>query len=236
MQSYLDLVGFGAQGWGPALLRGLLVTLQISFGAFLLGLLIGLGVASAKLNGPRPLAALARGYITLGRAVPELLLILLLYYAGSSGLNQLFAWLGYGEVRLNGMMVAIAVLGLVQGAYASEIFRGAIQAIPYGQIEAARAYGMHGWRLFSRVTLPIMAPNALAGMANLWVNLIKDSALISVVGTSELLYTARQAAGSTRHYLTFYLTAAACYYVLTVLSNLFSGWLERRFRRWIPAV
>lgn len=236
MQSYLDLVGFGAQGWGPALLRGLLVTLQISFGAFLLGLLIGLGVASAKLNGPRPLAALARGYITLGRAVPELLLILLLYYAGSAGLNQLFAWLGYGEVRLNGMMVAIAVLGLVQGAYASEIFRGAIQAIPYGQIEAARAYGMHGWRLFSRVTLPIMAPNALAGMANLWVNLIKDSALISVVGTSELLYTARQAAGSTRHYLTFYLTAAALYYVLTVLSNLFSGWLERRFRRWIPAV
>lgn len=236
MQSYLDLVGFGAQGWGPALLNGLLVTLRISFGAFLLGLFIGLGVASAKLNGPRPLAALARGYITLGRAVPELLLILLLYYAGSAGLNQLFAWLGYDALRLNGMAVAIAVLGLVQGAYASEIFRGAIQAIPYGQIEAARAYGMHGWRLFSRVTLPIMAPNALAGMANLWVNLIKDSALISVVGTSELLYTARQAAGSTRHYLTFYLTAAACYYVLTVLSNLFSGWLERRFRRWMPAV
>ncbi|MEG7361940.1 ABC transporter permease subunit [Pseudomonas citronellolis] len=236
MQSYLDLVGFGAQGWGPALLRGLLVTLQISFGAFLVGMLIGLGAAGGKLNGPRPLAAAARGYTTLCRAVPELLLILLLYYVGSMGLNQLFAWLGYGDVKLNGTMVAIAVLGLVQGAYASEIFRGAIQAIPYGQIEAARAYGMHGFGLFRRVTLPIMAPNALAGMANLWVNLIKDSALISVVGTNELLYTAKQAAGSTRHYLTFYLTAAALYYLLTVLSNLFSGWLERRFRRWIPAV
>ncbi|MDF3933600.1 ABC transporter permease [Pseudomonas citronellolis] len=236
MQSYLDLVGFGAQGWGPALLRGLLVTLQISFGAFLIGMLIGLSAASAKLNGPRPLAALARGYTTLCRAVPELLLILLLYYAGSMGLNQLFAWLGHGDFKLNGTMVAIAVLGLVQGAYASEIFRGAIQAIPYGQIEAARAYGMHGFGLFRRVTLPIMAPNALAGMANLWVNLIKDSALISVVGTNELLYTAKQAAGSTRSYLTFYLTAAALYYLLTVLSNLFSGWLERRFRRWIPAV
>lgn len=236
MQSYLDLVGFGAQGWGPALLRGLLVTLQISFGAFLVGMLIGLGAASAKLSGPRPLAAIARGYTTLCRAVPELLLILLLYYVGSMGLNQLFAWLGYGDVKLNGTVVAIAVLGLVQGAYASEIFRGAIQAIPYGQIEAARAYGMHGFGLFRRVTLPIMAPNALAGMANLWVNLIKDSALISVVGTNELLYTAKQAAGSTRSYLTFYLTAAALYYLLTVLSNLFSGWLERRFRRWIPAV
>ncbi|SDK56381.1 amino acid ABC transporter membrane protein 1, PAAT family [Pseudomonas delhiensis] len=236
MQSYLDLVGFGAQGWGPALLRGLLVTLQISFGAFLVGMLIGLGAASAKLSGSRPLAAIARGYTTLCRAVPELLLILLLYYVGSMGLNQLFAWLGHGDVKLDGTVVAIAVLGLVQGAYASEIFRGAIQAIPYGQIEAARAYGMHGFGLFRRVTLPIMAPNALAGMANLWVNLIKDSALISVVGTNELLYTAKQAAGSTRSYLTFYLTAAALYYLLTVLSNLFSGWLERRFRRWIPAV
>ena len=168
--------------------------------------------------------------------MPELLLILLLFYVGSMGLNQFFEWLGYGQVKLNGMMVAIVVLGLVQGAYASEIFRGAIQSIPFGQIEAARAYGMHGFGLFRRVTLPMMAPNALAGMANLWVNLIKDSALISVVGTNELLYTAKQAAGSTRHYLTFYLTAAALYYVLTVLSNLFAGYLERRFRRWIPAV
>ena len=81
-----------------------------------------------------------------------------------------------------------------------------------------------------------MAPNALAGMANLWLNLLKDSALISVVGTSELLFTAKQAAGSTRQYLLFYLTVAAFYYGLTLLSNLFSGWLERRFRRWMPSV
>jgi polar amino acid transport system permease protein len=236
MQSYFDLVGFGAQGWGPALLKGLWVTLQISVGAFLVGMLIGLSVAVGKLSGPRPVAQLMRGYTTACRAVPELLLILLLYYVGSMGLNQLFAWLGHGDLKLNGTVVAIAVLGLVQGAYASEIFRGAIQAIPSGQIEAARAFGMGGFSLFRRVTLPIMAPNALAGMANLWVNLIKDSALISVVGTNELLFTAKQAAGSTRHYLTFYLTAAAFYYLLTVLSNLFSGWLERRFRRWTPSV
>ena len=236
MQSYFVLVGFGAQGWGPALLKGLWVSLQISVGAFLVGMLIGLAVAMGKLSGPRPVAQLMRDYTTLCRAVPELLLILLLYYVGSMGLNQLFAWLGHGDVKLNGTVVAIAVLGLVQGAYASEIFRGAIQAIPHGQIEAARAFGMNGFSLFRRVTLPIMAPNALAGMANLWVNLIKDSALISVVGTNELLFTAKQAAGSTRAYLTFYLTAAAFYYLLTVLSNLLSGWLERRFRRWAPSV
>ncbi|MCO6058228.1 ABC transporter permease subunit [Pseudomonas sp. MOB-449] len=236
MSSYFDLVGFGPQGWGTALLKGLWVTLEISVGAFLVGILIGLCVAVAKLNGPRPLAKLMRGYTTLCRAVPELLLILLLFYAGSMGINELVSWLGYGQVKLNGTLVAIVVLGLVQGAYASEIFRGAIQAIPYGQIEAARAFGMSGSSLFRRVTLPAMAPNALAGMANLWINLIKDSALISVVGTSELLFTAKQAAGSTRQYLVFYLTAAAFYYVLTLLSNLLSGWLERRFRRWMPSV
>ena len=95
---------------------------------------------------------------------------------------------------------------------------------------------MSGFGLFRRVTLPIMAPYALAGMSNLWINLIKDSALISVVGTNELLYTAKQAAGSTRHYLLFYLTAAALYYLVTLASNYLSGRLERRIRRWMPVV
>lgn len=234
MQSIFDLIGFGPTGWGPALLKGLLITLQISVGAFLVGLLIGLAAASVKISGPRPLAMLARGYTTLCRAVPELLLILLLFYVGSMGLNQFFEWLGYGQVKLNGMMVAIVVLGLVQGAYASEIFRGAIQSIPYGQIEAARAYGMHGFGLFRRVTLPMMAPNALAGMANLWVNLIKDSALISVVGYSELLGAGRQAAASTKHYLMFYLVVAAFYYVITLCSGLVFRRIEARFERWMP--
>jgi polar amino acid transport system permease protein len=162
------------------------------------------------------------------------LLILLLYYVGSMLLNSLMAQMGYGVLNVSGPLAAILVLGLVQGAYASEIFRAAIQAIPFGQIEAARAFGLSGFGLFRRVTLPIMAPYAMAGMANLWINLIKDSALISVVGTNELLYTAKQGAGSTRHYLLFYLTAAAMYYAVTLVSNYLSGRLERRIRRWMP--
>lgn len=236
MSHYFELVGFGPQGWGPALLQGLRVTLEIAVGAYLAGLAIGLWVAVIKLNGPRPLARLMVGYTTLCRAVPELLLILLLFYAGSMGVNELLGRLGYSQVKLNGTLVAILVLGLVQGAYASEVLRGAILTVPHGQIEAARAFGMRGFNLFRRVTLPAMAPNALGGMANLWLNLLKDSALISVVGTSELLFTAKQAASSTRQYLLFYLTAAAFYYALTLLSNLLSGWLERRTRRWMPSV
>lgn len=231
-----DLLNFSEQGWGNALLKGLWMTLQISAGSFAVGLLIGLVVACAKLSAPRPIAMLMRGYTTVFRAVPELLLILLLYYAGSMALNALMLWLGFEQFNISGPLVAILVLGLVQGAYASEIFRAAILAIPHGQIEAARAFGLSGLGLFRRVTLPIMAPYALAGMSNLWINLIKDSALISVVGTNELLYTAKQAAGSTRQYLLFYLTAAALYYLATLASNYLSGRLERRIRRWMPVV
>lgn len=234
MASGFELIGFGAHGWGFALLQGLWMTIQISAGAFLLGLAIGLLVACAKLGSSRVLAVGMRAYTTVFRAVPELLMILLLYYIGSMGLNVLLAWMGRGPFNVNGELVAIVVLGLVQGAYASEIFRAAIIAIPHGQIEAARAFGLSGLALFRRVTLPVMAPFALAGMSNLWVTLIKDSALISVVGTNELLYTARQGAGSTRMYLMFYLTAAALYYALTLLSNHLSGRLERRIRRWMP--
>jgi len=234
MPSASDLIGLGTQGWGHALLQGLWMTLQISAGAFVVGLAIGLLVAGGKLSGYRGLAAAMRVYTTLFRAVPELLMILLLYYVGSMGLNVALEWAGLGPLNINGQWVAIVVLGMVQGAYASEIFRAAILAIPHGPIEAARAFGLTGVGLFRRVTLPMMAPFALAGMANLWINLIKDSALISVVGTNELLYTAKQAAGSTRHYLLFYLSAAALYYGVTLFSNYVSGRLERRIRRWMP--
>ncbi|WP_397448071.1 ABC transporter permease [Pseudomonas sp. NA-150] len=236
MASAFELIGLGSQGWGHALLQGLGVTLQISAGSFVVGIVLGLLLACGKLSGSRALAVPMRIYTTLFRAVPELLMILILYYVGSMGLNAALDWAGFAPINVNGAWVAIVVLGMVQGAYASEIFRAAILAIPHGQIEAARAFGLSGIGLFRRVTLPMMAPFALAGMANLWINLIKDSALISVVGTNELLYTAKQAAGSTRQYLLFYLSAAALYYLVTLFSNHMSGRLERRIRRWMPLV
>ncbi|MFJ5483597.1 ABC transporter permease [Pectobacterium actinidiae] len=232
MFEFIDLIGTGPDGWGGALLKGMLVTLEISIGAFVVGLGIGLLTALAKLNGGRVTVALARGYTTVCRAVPELLLILLLYYGGSMALNRLLEALGYAGVNVSGTPVAILVLGLVQGAYASEVFRGAIQAVPHGLIEAAQAFGMQKRRLFIRITLPVMAPHAMAGLANLWISLIKDSALISVVGTNELLYTAKQAGGSTRSFLTFFIAAGVLYYLITLVSNIFLGRLERRLRRW----
>lgn len=218
-------------GWGHALLGGLVVTLAITAGAFVLGLVIGFATVGMRLSGSTPLAMMARGYSTVFRAIPELLLILILFYLGSTALNMLTDALDREPFDLNGPIVAVVVLGTVQGAYASEILRAAILAVPHGQIEAARAFGMGRAMVFRRITLPAMAPLALVGMANLWVTLIKDSALISVVGTNELMYTAKQAAGSTRRYMTYYLCAAALYYAVTVLSNAAIRRLERRLRR-----
>lgn len=225
---------FITDGWLLALLQGAVITLQISTGAFLLGLGIGLVVALVKLKGSPWMVGLANCYTTLYRAVPELLLILLLYYAGTDLLNALLAEAGHSSVQVNGFIAAVLVLGIVQGAYSAEIIRGAILAIPFGQIEAARSFGVERLLLLRRIILPSMLPYAMGGLSNLWLVLIKDSALISVVGYSELLSVGKQAAGSTKHYLVFYLAVAACYFLMTLLSNLVFQLIERHSNRWMP--
>ena len=168
--------------WMPALMQGAVVTLQISVGAFLIGLVIGLAVALVKLKAGAVGQGIANSYTTICRSVPELLLILLLYYAGSDLINQIAQSLGYENLEINGFAVAVVVLGIVQGAYIAEILRGAILAVPFGQIEAARALAMPAHLYTRRIILPAMMPYAIGGLSNLWLILIKDSALISVVG------------------------------------------------------
>jgi polar amino acid transport system permease protein len=232
----LDLLALEPPGWGGALLRGALVTLEIAGLAFSVGLVLGLLGAGAKLSGNALLFWLAETYTTVIRAVPELLLIILLFYAGSSGIAALLSSLGLGDVEISGFAAAVGVLGVVQGAYQTEVIRGAIVAIPRGQIEAARAYGMSPQLRLRRVIVPVMLPLALPGLANLWMILLKDTALISVVGFSELLYTAKQGAGSTKHYLLFYTAAGAIYLAMTLASNAVLRLTERRLRRGVPAV
>ncbi len=232
----LDLLKLQPPGWGGALLAGAVVTLEIAAASYLVGLVLGFLGASAKLSGRRTLFWIAEAYTTLVRAVPELLLIILLYYAGSSGIAALLSRIGLGEVEVSGFAAAVGVLGVVQGAYQTEVIRGAVLAVSKGQIEAARAYGMSPFLRLRRVVVPAMLPIALPGLANLWMILLKDTALISVVGFSELLYVGKQAAGSTKHYMLFYLAVGAIYLAMTLGSNAVLRLAERRLRRGIPAV
>ena len=231
LEASLALLSLDPPGWGGNLLRGAVNSLIIAFGAFSLGCAIGIFGALGKLGGGPITRDLLATYTTVVRAVPELILILLLYYAGTDLLNQALRALGQRPVEISGLAAGILVLGIVQGAYATEVLRGAIQAVPRGQIEAAKAFGMTPVQVFRRVTFPAMLPLALPGLSNLWLIATKDTALLAIVGFSELTLETRQAAGSTRAYFTFFLAAGALYLLMTLVSARVFGWIETRFRR-----
>ncbi len=175
-------------------------------------------------------------YTTIVRAVPELVLILMLYFAGTDLVNRLLDLFGHPPVDINGLVAGIGVLGVVQGAYSTEVLRGAILAIPQGQIEAGRAYGMSPGLMLRRITLPAMLPFAIPGLANLWLIATKDTALLAVVGFNELTQTTRLAAGATKAYFTFFFAAGILYLALTLFSNTIIGRIERWARRGMPPV
>lgn len=228
MAQSAELLSLSPPGWGGNLLRGLSHSLQIAFGAYALGLVIGLFGAYGKLYGGKVTRDLLAIYTTVIRAVPELVLILILYYVGSDIINKISAAMGGGRVEVNGVAAGIWVLGVVQGAYATEILRGAIQAVPPGQIEAAKSYGMPAFMTMRRVTIPAMMGFAVPGLANLWLIATKDTALLAVVGFNELTLETRQAASSTRAYFTFFLAAGFLYLMVT----LFSGGIFARIEKW----
>ncbi|MEL6288224.1 MAG: ABC transporter permease subunit [Pseudomonadota bacterium] len=227
----LEWLSLWPPGWGSNMLRGLGATIQIALGAYLLGTVIGLAGALGKMHGGPVLRAVLEVYTTLIRAVPELVLILLLYYAGTDLLNRTLEAFGYRPIDISGLAAGIYVIGFVMGAYAIEVLRGAMSAVPIGQVEAAKAFGMSFWQRFRRIIIPAMIPLALPGMANLWLIVMKDTALLAVVGFTELATVTRQAAGTTREYLMFYVAAAALYLALTIVSNIIFRRLERYYRR-----
>jgi polar amino acid transport system permease protein len=225
------MLAYAPPGWGRAMLMGFKNSLILAFGGYGLGLVIGIAGACGKLYGGAILRDLLEVYTTLIRAIPELVLMLLLYYAGTDALSQLLAFLGYGAVDINALTAGIFVIGVVQGAYSTEVLRGAIKAVPVGQIEAGRAFGMSPWQVLARITLPAMLPHAIPGLANLWMIATKDTALLSVIGFSELTLVTRQAAGATKAYMLFFLAAGSIYLALTLVSNVVIRLIEKRARR-----
>lgn len=208
-------------------------SLQLAIGGYALGIVIGIGGAFGKLYGGPIIRDLLEVYTTLIRAVPELVLILLLYYAGTDAVNALLSLISLPPVDISGLVAGIFVIGVVQGAYSTEVLRGAIKAVPAGQIEAARAFGMSPFKALTRVTLPAMLPYAIPGLANLWLISTKDTALLAVVGFSELTLVTRQAAGTTKAYMLFFCAAGVLYLALTLVSNIVIAIIERRARRGI---
>ena len=228
---FTTLLSFGDSGYGDELLWAALRTLEISIFGYTFGIVLGLAGALGKIAGPFWLRRALGFYTTLFRALPELILIMLLYYAGTDGVNRLLGGLGLGTLQMNGMIAAIFVLGIVQGAYSTEVLRAAITAVPTGQLEAASAFGMSASLRFRRITLPAMLPHALPGLTNLWLNITKESALVSIVGYTELALATQQAAGVSKQYFVVYLVAQGIYLIISLTSVWLFGRAEKRLRR-----
>lgn len=190
----------------------------------ILGTLLGLFVAVIKLSQLRLPVLIGQAYTTIVRGLPELLVILVVYFGGTAAITALTG----RYVEISAFAAGVAALTVVFGAYCAEIFRGAIQSIPQGQTEAALSLGLASWQVWLLVILPQMIRVALPAFGNLWVSLLKDTSLISIVGLTDIMRVAFIGAGSMRAPLTFYLAASALYLAMTSLSLASFRLLERR--------
>lgn len=225
---------FDLQGFGPMLLIGAWMTIQVALTATFFGVLLGLGVALMKLSNSRIARILGDIYTTILRGVPILVVILLFYFGAIAGVNSIARSLGHTQfIDLSAFVVGTAALALAFGAYATEVFRGAFQAIPTGQIEAARAVGMSRFTAFRRVSLPQVWRMALPGLGNIFLVILKETALVSVIGLEELMRKTEYAVGFTRQPFTFFLFAAFLYLAMTIVAMLVLQRLEKRANRGI---
>ena len=212
------------------LMDGTIVTVQLAIASLIFAVLLGLIGALAKLSTSRLFQKLADAYTTLIRGVPDLVLMMLLFYGGQQILNDLgevTGWWDYLEV--NQFSAGVFSIGFVFGAYMTETFRGAILAIPRGQIEAGIAYGMTPMKIFIRITWPQMVRFALPSFTNNWLVLVKATALVSVIGLHDLVWNASTAGRSVREPFTFMFAVLMIYLVLTAVSDVGLRWLDRKY-------
>jgi histidine transport system permease protein len=229
LSNALELAGFSLKGFGPLLLNGAWMTVKLSVASLLLSVLLGLAGASAKLSGKQWLRVPAQLYTTLIRGVPDLVLMLLIFYSLQTWLTMITIALGWDYIEINPFAAGILTLGFIYGAYFTETFRGAMLAVPRGQLEAATAYGLSRAQRFRLVVFPQMMRFALPGLGNNWMVILKATALVSIIGLADLVKAAQDAGKSTYQLFFFLMLAALAYLVITSVSNVALRHLERRY-------
>lgn len=227
----IDLHGFGHQ-----IALGTWMTIRLAVAALILGLSLGLLGASMKSSSFRTLRWIGDIYSTIFRGIPELVVVLLIYFGSAGVLTAISGWFGGGYVELNPFAAGTLALGICFGAYATEVFRGALLTIPPGQMEAGQALGLSKRRIFWRLVLPQLWRIALPGLGNLFMVMMKDTALVSVIGLEEVMRKAQVATAVAKEPFTFYITAAFIYLGITVFAMAVLHLLEKRVNRGIRRV
>ncbi len=216
-------------GYLPAILEGLVLTLQVSGTSLAIACVFGLIGAAAKLSSSRGARWAADVYTTLIRGMPELVLMLLIFYGGQIAINKIADARGWGYIDIPPFLAGVLTVGFIFGAYLTETFRGAILAIPKGQSEAAFAFGLSRGQVWRRIILPQMVRHAIPGFSNNWLIMIKASALVSIIGLDDMIHRAGLAAATTRAPFTFYMAVALIYLALTTVSIIVLSQIEKRY-------
>lgn len=229
------MFSFGAEGWGDELARGAALTIVLACATLPLGLALGLGVALAKDSRSRLLQIVGEAYTTVFRGIPELLTLLLIYYGAQMALDSAALATGIPfNFTIPPFAAGVLALGLVFGAYASEVMLSALRGVERGQIEAAASFGMTDAMVFRRVRLPQMLRIALPGLGNNWLVLLKDTSLVSIIALGDLLRQTSVAVDTTKQPFKFYAVACLIYLVMTAVSTLLlaraEGWARRGWR------
>ena len=225
----LGLATFSLQGFGPLLLQGTWMTLKLAVLSLAVSVLLGLLGASAKLSSHRLLRVPAQLYTTLIRGVPDLVLMLLIFYSLQTWLTNFTDAMDWEYIEINPFSAGVITLGFIYGAYFTETFRGAILSVPRGQIEAATAYGLKRSQRFRFVVFPQMMRFALPGIGNNWMVMLKATALVSIIGLADLVKAAQDAGKSTYQLFLFLVIAALIYLAITSASNFVLRRLERHY-------
>jgi His/Glu/Gln/Arg/opine family amino acid ABC transporter permease subunit len=214
----------------PLILKGTMVTITVSLASVALAVIFGLIGAWGKLSKSRAAQRTAEAYTTLVRGIPDLVLMLLLFYGGQQLLNDLGESTGlWGYVEINQFSAGVGTIGFIFGAYMTETFRGAFLSIPRGQIEAGVSCGMSPALVFGRIIWPQLVRYALPSFGNNWLVLLKTTALVSVLGLHELVWEAFTAGRSTRQLFTFFFVTLVIYLALTAISDIGLRWLDRKY-------
>ena len=228
----MELLAFGDTGWGDELFRATLMTIAVSITAMLIGFSFAAIFTPLKLSKFKSLNLIANIYTTVIRGVPELLVIYLFFFGGSGAIMFVASMFGYNDyIEINAFITGSFAIGIISGAYSTEVFRGAIQSIDKGQFEAAKVLGLNKFAQFYKIILPQMLRLAIPNLSNVWQITLKDTSLISVTGLVEIMRQSYIAAGSTRDPLFFYSFAAVLYLLLTYVSMKLINKLEARYSR-----
>jgi polar amino acid transport system permease protein len=228
MDEALTLLSFGDEGWGDEILRGVRVTVSLALVSLPFGLVIGFFIALAK-NSPEPsLRRAAEIYTTIFRGLPELLTLFIVFYGGQILIRQVAGLLvEKPQIEINSFVAGMIALSVVFSSYASEAFLSALKAIPQGQYEAGSALGLSRGRTMFFIIMPQLIRLTLPALSNLWLILLKDTALISVIGLPDILREAGIAARVTKEPFLFFGAACLLFLVLALLSSVVLSWIDR---------